>query len=239
MTSIVDSPPMCDVCGHCHYPNERCSICGHIKQKVYRGPPPTTLWFEFIKYPGKNKGKKFRKFQLGYHTVQILRHKVQLNSCSAYASVEAYMKGDKLTDGFLDGKSRKKSGSKVYSTDDKQALRDQVSHHCIGYLGHAPIMVGSITPTMVELGNNDGGIFGHLENMGILADYRGRGYLRNFLLEAGKYIKKESSNIVGFVVDCPNERIVGIFAHFNFVPCSTTNINLNNGQVVVKMICKF
>ena len=82
-------------------------------------------------------------------------------------------------------------------------------------------------------------IFGHLENVGILPEYRGRGCLRKFLLEAKKYIQEQSSNIVGFVVDCPNERIVGIFAHFNFVPCSTTNINLNNGQVVVKMICKF
>jgi hypothetical protein len=241
MSSLVNSAPMCDVCGHCHYPNETCSVCGHNNQKVYRGPPPTTLWFEFIKHPERNKGKKFRKFQLGYHTVQILRHKVQLNDYSACAPIARYLEGgsNPADDGSLKRAFRKKTGLKVYRTDEKQALHDRVGHHGIGYFGHAPIMVGSITPTMVDLDNNESLVFACLENIGILADYRGRGCLRKFLDEAKSYILQKSDNIAGFVVDCPSERLVGIFAHFNFVPCSTAKVTLNNGQVVVKMAIRF
>ena len=112
MSSLVNSAPMCDVCGHRHYPNKMCSVCGHNNQKVYRGPPPTTLWFEFIKHPERNKGKKFRKFQLGYHTVQILRHKVQLNDYSACAPIARYLEGgsNPADDGSLKRAFRKKTG---------------------------------------------------------------------------------------------------------------------------------
>lgn len=216
------SAPFCDVCAHYHEPTEVCPVCGHRGgERKYRGPPPTTLHFKFAQHPGKNKGRKFEVYQAVYSFVPFLRAKVREQLVAEPAAAgderEFGLNAHKLSQGVVE-----------FPTDADQEARDMNAIHCIGYVGHALVMVGSVSSTLVGTET-----FAYLEHYGIVPSYRKRHTLEELLTGIKSYVLELSSDVRGFLVACKSQVEVDTLVGLGFLPEGEP------GNGVVPMLCRF
>ena len=213
------SAPLCDVCNHYHEPTEKCPICGHRGgERKYRGPPPATLHFKFAQYPGKNKGRKFKEYQAVYSFVPFLRAKVREQLVAKpTAAGDGGEKTHKVSQGFVE-----------FPTDADQKERDMNAIHCIGYVGHALAMVGSVSSTLVGTET-----FAQLDHYGIVPSYRKQHTLLELLTGIKSHVLELNPGVRGFLVACKSQLEVDALVGLGFLPIGEP------GNGVVPMLCRF
>ena len=222
MAASEQVAPLCTVCNHRHFPQTKCSICGHVGgQRVRRGPSPIAFHFKTLRFPGKTTGRKWKIYDRNYTIVKMLRYKTR----KGIDFSNFYKRQENAGDGTYTAN---------YDCSPEQEQGDRNGIHLIGLVGDAPIAVLSIFPCDQR--------YILLRYVGVLISYQNKGYGKKIVNEAVDIVKRMSdSTVKGLVLDCPAKRnTFEFFKRLDFHPFAEGAQRFNShGEQVCRMVRNF
>lgn len=170
---MMSGPPLCMVCKHAHYPDEKCPICGHRgKSRSFK------RYAEFCSSTGPTRmDLHFKIFDKNSTPPDMMN---KLWSLARIMRQHVFVKELKVNEEY---------------EFDKVEMS---SRHLISFLGDAPISY-----TRWRVVEEKGSVFAMLERWCTLVRHRRNGYAKSIIVRAVQDIVRQQSSLSAIVTSCP------------------------------------